>query len=159
MGFYLCNWDGEGNACMSEIFSSCCQTILIWDLISTGSIEVSKESIEWVLTKEGTGNAVGIIVGGAQEALDAVPGRYIVNLRNRKGFVRMALKHGWVRKSCVWSTPSKSSVNYTWIHFRPSTLISATSSTFDIRKALSTWLWNMGEWESPAFETYPVSLQ
>ena len=47
-----------------------------------------------MLTKEGTGNAVGIIVGGAQEALDAVPGRYIVNLRRRKGFVRMALKHG-----------------------------------------------------------------
>lgn len=62
----------------------------------TGAVEVSKASIEWILTKEGTGNAVGIIIGGAVEALDAVPDRYVVNLKNRKGFVRLALKHGWV---------------------------------------------------------------
>ncbi|PVD19111.1 hypothetical protein C0Q70_21671 [Pomacea canaliculata] len=58
------------------------------------AVEVSKASIEWILTKEGTGNAVGIIIGGAVEALDAVPDRYVVNLKNRKGFVRLALKHG-----------------------------------------------------------------
>ncbi|KAL8624487.1 hypothetical protein ACOMHN_053030 [Nucella lapillus] len=62
--------------------------------LMSGAIEVSKSSIEWVLTKEGTGNAVGIIVGGAKEALDAVPGCYRVNLLNRKGFIRMALRHG-----------------------------------------------------------------
>ncbi|KAK7089933.1 2-acylglycerol O-acyltransferase 2-like [Littorina saxatilis] len=62
--------------------------------LNSGAIEVSRASIEWVLTKEGSGNAVGIIVGGAKEALDAVPGRYTVNLRARKGFVRLALKHG-----------------------------------------------------------------
>ena len=77
------------------------QTIYTCDWASTGVIEVSKPSIEWVLTKEGTGNAVGIVVGGAQEALDAVPGRYVINLRHRKGFVRMALKHGWVRVLCL----------------------------------------------------------
>ena len=84
---------------MSKILSFWSQTSQTWDLTPTGVIEVSKASIEWVLMKEGTGNAVGIIVGGAQEALDAVPGRYIINLRHRKGFVRMALKHGWVRES------------------------------------------------------------
>lgn len=60
----------------------------------SGAIEVSRSSIEWVLTKESTGNAIGIIVGGASEALDSVPGRYRLNLRHRKGFVRMALEHG-----------------------------------------------------------------
>lgn len=62
--------------------------------LMSGAIEVSKASIKWVLTKEGTGNAVGIVVGGAAEALDAVPGRFVVNVKNRKGFVRMALKYG-----------------------------------------------------------------
>ena len=79
-----------------QFLPSCSQTVLRCDFIPTGAIEVSKESIEWVLTKEGTGNAVGIIVGGSKEALDAVPGRHALRLRHRKGFVRMALRHGSV---------------------------------------------------------------
>lgn len=60
----------------------------------SGAIEVSKSSIEWVLTKESTGNAIGIITGGAKEALDTLPGKYRINLLRRKGFVRLALVHG-----------------------------------------------------------------
>ena len=35
-----------------------------------------------------------LAVGGAEESLDAFPGTYKLTLRNRKGFVRVALKAG-----------------------------------------------------------------
>lgn len=60
----------------------------------SGSVEVSRESIEWILTKEGTGNAVAIMIGGAVEALEAHPGSLKLKINARKGFCRMALKHG-----------------------------------------------------------------
>lgn len=41
-----------------------------------------------------TSNAVGIIVGGAQEALNSSPGVYKLVLRKRKGFIKIALKTG-----------------------------------------------------------------
>lgn len=63
-------------------------------LSPTGACSVSKESIEWILTNEGKGNAAVIVVGGAAEALEAHPGHYVVKLKSRKGFVKMALKHG-----------------------------------------------------------------
>ena len=59
-----------------------------------GAIEVSKESIEWALTREGTGNGIAIIVGGAAEALDAHPGSRRLKIKSRKGFVQLALKYG-----------------------------------------------------------------
>uniref|UniRef100_A0A8C8RDP3 Acyltransferase n=1 Tax=Pelusios castaneus TaxID=367368 RepID=A0A8C8RDP3_9SAUR len=40
------------------------------------------------------GNVLAIVVGGAQEALDARPGAFTLLLKNRKGFVRLAIKHG-----------------------------------------------------------------
>lgn len=41
-----------------------------------------------------TSNGVGLIVGGIQEAFYAVPDTYKCVLKNRKGFVRIALKTG-----------------------------------------------------------------
>ena len=61
---------------------------------SLGSVEVSKESIDWVLTKEGCGNALAIMVGGANEALDAHPGSLRLKIKGRMGFVKRALIHG-----------------------------------------------------------------
>jgi hypothetical protein len=55
---------------------------------------VSRESIEWILTKQGPGNAAIIVVGGAEEALEANPGKYNLKLKDRKGFVKMAIKTG-----------------------------------------------------------------
>ncbi len=55
---------------------------------------MSKESIEWILTKQGTGNAAIIVIGGAEEALEARPGNYKLKLAMRKGFVKMAIKTG-----------------------------------------------------------------
>lgn len=40
------------------------------------------------------GNAVIIVVGGAAESLDAHPGSTTLTLKDRKGFVKMALKTG-----------------------------------------------------------------
>lgn len=45
-------------------------------------------------SQKGTGNAAAIVVGGALEVLDTLPSRMILTLKKRKGFVRMALKHG-----------------------------------------------------------------
>ena len=42
------------------------------------------------------GNAAIIVVGGAAESLEAIPGAATLTLKNRKGFVRMALKTGLV---------------------------------------------------------------
>lgn len=59
-----------------------------------GSCSVDKDSIQWILTQQGKGNAAVIVIGGAQEALDAHRGSYTLTLRKRKGFVRCALETG-----------------------------------------------------------------
>lgn len=41
-----------------------------------------------------TSNAVVLVVGGAQEALNARPGCYRICIKNRKGFVKIALETG-----------------------------------------------------------------
>lgn len=60
----------------------------------SGAVEVSRESIDWVLTKEGCGNALAIMVGGASEALEAHPGSLTLKVKGRMGFVKRALMHG-----------------------------------------------------------------
>ncbi|KAG7232661.1 hypothetical protein INR49_008241 [Caranx melampygus] len=42
----------------------------------------------------GGGNVAVIAVGGAPEALDARPGALTLQIRSRKGFIKLALKHG-----------------------------------------------------------------
>ncbi|NXS36834.1 MOGT2 acyltransferase, partial [Pomatostomus ruficeps] len=63
-------------------------------VMSGGLIPSDKESASYVLQKPEGGNLLAIIVGGAQEALDARPGSFILLLKNRKGFVRLAIQHG-----------------------------------------------------------------
>ncbi|KFQ62050.1 2-acylglycerol O-acyltransferase 2 [Pelecanus crispus] len=63
-------------------------------LMSGGLVSSDKESASYVLQKPEGGNVLAIIVGGAQEALDARPGSYTLLLKNRKGFVRLAIEHG-----------------------------------------------------------------
>lgn len=65
-------------------------------MLALGFCDVSKESIEHLCGKEEKGNAVIILVGGAAESLDAHAGSYTVTIKNRKGFIRMALKTGFV---------------------------------------------------------------
>ncbi|NXW94330.1 MOGT2 acyltransferase, partial [Alopecoenas beccarii] len=63
-------------------------------LMSGGLVASDKESGSYVLKKPEGGNMLAIIIGGSQEALDARPGSCTLLLKNRKGFVRLAIEHG-----------------------------------------------------------------
>ena len=60
-----------------------------------GAVAVTRESFDWILSgNEGVGNAIVVCPGGAKEAIYAMPGTFTVNIKKRKGFIRMALRHG-----------------------------------------------------------------
>ncbi|XP_069502669.1 diacylglycerol O-acyltransferase 2-like [Ambystoma mexicanum] len=63
-------------------------------MMYSGMVAVSKASLNYLLSKNGKGNAVVIVIGGAAESLNCLPGEERVILRSRKGFVRLALEHG-----------------------------------------------------------------
>ncbi|XP_049644123.1 2-acylglycerol O-acyltransferase 3-like [Suncus etruscus] len=63
-------------------------------IMALGLCPVSRQSLDYLLSSRPSGQAVIIMVGGAQEALNAIPGVHRLTLRNRKGFVRLALRHG-----------------------------------------------------------------
>ncbi|XP_067889179.1 diacylglycerol O-acyltransferase 2 isoform X2 [Heterodontus francisci] len=63
-------------------------------LMSGGIFPVTREAIDFLLSKSGTGNAVIIVIGGSAESLNCSPGSNVVTLKNRKGFVKMALQNG-----------------------------------------------------------------
>ncbi|XP_038618132.1 diacylglycerol O-acyltransferase 2 [Tachyglossus aculeatus] len=63
-------------------------------LMSGGICPVNRDTIDYLLSQNGSGNAVIIVVGGAAESLSSIPGRNAITLRNRKGFVKLALRHG-----------------------------------------------------------------
>lgn len=67
---------------------------MIFFLKPVGACASSKESINWILTRKGKGNALVIVLGGAAEALDAHAGKATLILRKRKGFVKLALQNG-----------------------------------------------------------------
>jgi hypothetical protein len=46
------------------------------------------------LSKEEGGNISVIVLGGAEESLDAHPGKLTLFIRQRKGFAKIALTHG-----------------------------------------------------------------
>lgn len=67
--------------------------------LTLGLASVSKESCENLLGKggangEGMGRAITIVVGGARESLDALPGSLTLVLNKRKGFIRLAMRTG-----------------------------------------------------------------
>ncbi|XP_066993214.2 2-acylglycerol O-acyltransferase 2-A isoform X2 [Anabrus simplex] len=62
--------------------------------LALGSCSASSESIDYLLGSPGTGRAACLIVGGASEALESKPGTYRIILKRRKGFIRLAIKHG-----------------------------------------------------------------
>ncbi|XP_062948196.1 2-acylglycerol O-acyltransferase 3 [Cynocephalus volans] len=63
-------------------------------LMSNGVRPVSRQSLDFILSQPQLGQTVVIMVGGAHEALYAIPGEHCLMLRKRKGFVRLALRHG-----------------------------------------------------------------
>ena len=60
--------------------------------LALGMVDVSEPAIDYVLSKAGC--VMVIVVGGAKEALEAVPGAADLVLRDRKGFVRRAIISG-----------------------------------------------------------------
>ncbi|KAJ3588775.1 hypothetical protein NHX12_009629 [Muraenolepis orangiensis] len=63
-------------------------------IMSAGLLSVSRASLAHVLSKNGKGNALAIVIGGAEESLCSSPGVNTVVMRQRKGFVRIALEYG-----------------------------------------------------------------
>ncbi|ORY66304.1 diacylglycerol acyltransferase [Pseudomassariella vexata] len=68
-------------------------------ILGMGVRSVSKESIVNILTRggannEGMGRAVTIVVGGARESLEAQPGQMRLILKERKGFIKLAVRCG-----------------------------------------------------------------
>ncbi|KAK2828501.1 hypothetical protein Q5P01_019535 [Channa striata] len=63
-------------------------------IMSAGMCPVSKPSLVHLLSKNGKGNAVVIVIGGAAESLASSPGLNTVVVKERKGFVRLALELG-----------------------------------------------------------------
>ena len=59
-----------------------------------GMVSVAKESVSHVLNNEGGGHASVIVIGGAEESLNAHPGSLTLTILKRKGFIKLALKHG-----------------------------------------------------------------
>uniref|UniRef100_A0AC34QKE2 Acyltransferase n=1 Tax=Panagrolaimus sp. JU765 TaxID=591449 RepID=A0AC34QKE2_9BILA len=59
-----------------------------------GGCEVSSKSLKWLLHHPGKGRMIGIVVGGAEEALDSCPGTHNLNLKSRKGFCHYAIANG-----------------------------------------------------------------
>ncbi|KAI0458793.1 DAGAT-domain-containing protein [Xylaria acuta] len=68
-------------------------------ILSMGVRSVSKESIVNILNKggpngEGMGRGVTVVVGGARESLEAQPGMMRLILKERKGFIKLAVRCG-----------------------------------------------------------------
>ncbi|XP_032878008.1 2-acylglycerol O-acyltransferase 2 [Amblyraja radiata] len=63
-------------------------------IMSAGLVSSDKESAKYLLKQEGGGNVAVIAIGGAPEALDARPGAFTLQVKNRKGFCKLALQFG-----------------------------------------------------------------
>jgi hypothetical protein len=65
---------------------------LSFNFLDTISSEVA--AIEHVLQEKERGTCVAIVPGGAAEALDSTADNFKLTLKNRKGFIRLAMKYG-----------------------------------------------------------------
>ncbi|KAM7045561.1 LOW QUALITY PROTEIN: acyl-CoA wax alcohol acyltransferase 2 [Molossus nigricans] len=63
-------------------------------VMALGLCSVSPSSIDYLLTHNGTGNMLVVVVGGLAECRLSFPGCTMLFLKNRNGFVRKALQHG-----------------------------------------------------------------
>ncbi|XP_007886477.1 2-acylglycerol O-acyltransferase 1 [Callorhinchus milii] len=63
-------------------------------IMLAGLVSSAKSSASHILSREGGGNVAVIVIGGAEESLDARPGALSLNILNRKGFIKLAIKRG-----------------------------------------------------------------
>ncbi|VDK59557.1 unnamed protein product [Anisakis simplex] len=88
-------------------------------LLTSGMIACSRSSITHVLNNSNGGVGVAIVLGGAEEALDAHSDCYDLLLMRRKGFIALALETGHVvfRRYAGFSPPifcGRGMFNYTF---------------------------------------------
>ncbi|XP_043426155.1 acyl-CoA wax alcohol acyltransferase 2 isoform X1 [Prionailurus bengalensis] len=102
------SWFGQfatNGLCFSKIFPGITPYVLtlgafFWVpllrdyVMSSGTCSVSQSSMDFLLTHRGTGNMLIVVVGGLAECKYSLPGSTTLVLKNRTGFVRMALRHG-----------------------------------------------------------------
>lgn len=76
--------------------------------VSTGIVSCDPKSLDYLLSSKPDENdgisddpvssrGLVLVPGGVAEALISRPGNYDIVLKQRKGFVKMALKHGLVK--------------------------------------------------------------
>ncbi|XP_069042865.1 2-acylglycerol O-acyltransferase 1 [Lepisosteus oculatus] len=63
-------------------------------IMSGGLVSSEKSSASHILSRPGGGSVAVIAIGGAPESLEARPGALTLQVLNRKGFIKLALKHG-----------------------------------------------------------------
>lgn len=61
-------------------------------LLSMGLASVSRRSCEALLRAAPAGRAITIVLGGAQESLEAAPGRMALIVKRRRGFLKIAIR-------------------------------------------------------------------
>ncbi|XP_072552182.1 2-acylglycerol O-acyltransferase 2-A [Salminus brasiliensis] len=71
--------------------SSLCLTPDLW---SAGLVSSEKASASYLLSQPRGGSAAVVAIGGAPESLEARPGALTLQVLQRKGFIKLALKHG-----------------------------------------------------------------
>ncbi|XP_030752581.1 2-acylglycerol O-acyltransferase 1-like [Sitophilus oryzae] len=62
--------------------------------LALGGISAEANAIEYVLRKPGGGNVCVLMPGGAQESYYCKPGQYRIILKQRRGFIKLALRNG-----------------------------------------------------------------
>uniref|UniRef100_A0A2K5D196 Monoacylglycerol O-acyltransferase 3 n=1 Tax=Aotus nancymaae TaxID=37293 RepID=A0A2K5D196_AOTNA len=115
---FLCNFSTESNG-FSQLFPGLRPWLAVLAglfyvpvyrdyIMSFGLCPVSRQSLDFILSQPQPGQAVVIMVGGAHEALYSVPGEHCLTLQKRKGFVRLALRHGGPPHPCPPASQSLS---------------------------------------------------
>uniref|UniRef100_UPI00398E35F5 2-acylglycerol O-acyltransferase 1-like isoform X2 n=1 Tax=Pristiophorus japonicus TaxID=55135 RepID=UPI00398E35F5 len=65
-------------------------------IMCAGLVSAVKSSASYILSRKGGGNVAVLVIGGAEESLDARPGGLTLRTRKRKGFIKLAIKwHIW----------------------------------------------------------------
>ena len=65
-------------------------------IMSLGVIDASRDSLEYTLTQQGAGHSVVLVVGGTAEIADTRRDSYVLTLKRRRGFIKLALETGFV---------------------------------------------------------------
>lgn len=63
-------------------------------ILSLGGISCSRKGLSYILSKPEGGYIVVLLPGGVAESYKSKPGVYKIVLKSRKGFVKLALRHG-----------------------------------------------------------------